>query len=75
MRILHPSISVWVSYGEFTVMVTPFDPNHGPGDQVLVSRAPASQDEPMEPKLPVQENLIAFKSICGMSCSLYSGRG
>ena len=36
-------------------MVTPFDPNHGPGDQVLVSCATASQDEPMEPKFPVQE--------------------
>ena len=41
--------------GEFTVMVAPFDPTHGPSDHVLVSQACASQDEPMEPKFPVQE--------------------
>ena len=48
--------------GEFTVMVTPFDPNHGPGDEVLISRASASQDEPMEPRFPVQEKFDCLQT-------------
>ena len=41
--------------GDFTVMVSPFDPSSGSGDEVLVSNLCAVHDETMEPKYPVQE--------------------
>ena len=48
--------------GDFTVMVSPFDPSSGSGDEVLVSSLCAVQDQTMEPKYPVQEKFECLQA-------------